>query len=257
MILHHRLQLTRTGGTIEADDGARGKLAHDDIVGTQAEEHTWPGHDRIGGRFERLTEGVDDHTGLVGAQEGESLLRDHLQHFIRDLRRLGRGVERTDEWRELLDHLTEVVGDGASGMLRFMNDELFEPLGIRSATPKFDTSGTFIGSSFLLATPQDFARFGLLFLRGGNWDGQQILPPGWVDYARSPTFNDGVDAYGAQWWLRADKPDWFYCGGYDGQRILCVPEKDLVIVRCGRTPITHMGYVLERLYGIAELFADS
>lgn len=152
--------------------------------------------------------------------------------------------------------LKEVVGGGASGMLRFMNDELFEPLGIRSATPKFDTSGTFIGSSFLMATPQDFARFGLLYLRGGVWDGQQILPPGWVDYARSATVNNGVEAYGAHWWLKADKPGWFFCSGYDGQRILCVPEKDLVIVRCGRTSITEIDYVWERYFGIAELFAD-
>ena len=152
--------------------------------------------------------------------------------------------------------LKDVVGGGASGMLRFMNDELFEPLGIRSATPKFDTSGTFIGSSFLMATPQDFARFGLLYLRDGAWDGQQILPPGWVDYARSPTFNNGVEAYGAQWWLKADNPGWFYCSGYDGQRILCVPEKDLVIVRCGRTPLAEVDYVWERFFGIAELFGD-
>ena len=150
--------------------------------------------------------------------------------------------------------LKEVVGDGASGMLRFMNDELFEPIGVRSATPKFDTSGTFIGSSFLQATPQDFARFGLLYLRNGVWDGQQILPPGWVDYARSPWYNDGTYAYGAQWWMKPDQPDWFYCGGYDGQRILCVPDKDLVIVRLGRTPITEVDYVWERFYAIAECF---
>ncbi|MFT7305379.1 MAG: hypothetical protein ACI9P7_000639 [Candidatus Azotimanducaceae bacterium] len=49
--------------------------------------------------------------------------------------------------------LSDVIGGGASGMLRFMNDELFEPIGVRLATPKFDTSGTFIGSSYLLASP--------------------------------------------------------------------------------------------------------
>jgi CubicO group peptidase (beta-lactamase class C family) len=150
--------------------------------------------------------------------------------------------------------LKQVIGNGASGMLRFMNDELFEPLGIRSATPKFDTSGTFIGSSYLLATPQDFARFGLLYLRGGVWDGRQILPAGWVDYARSPTHQSNLEAYGAHWWLKADQPAWFYAGGYDGQRILCVPEKDLLIVRCGRTPIAEIDYVWQRLDAIVELF---
>ena len=149
--------------------------------------------------------------------------------------------------------LKEVVGGGASGMLKFMNDELFEPIGVRTATPKFDTSGTFIGSSYLLATAQDFARFGLLYLRGGSWVGQQVLTKEWVDYARTPTYRGDTECYGAQWWMRPDKPDWFYCGGYDGQRILCVPEKDCVIVRLGRTPIDEMPYVADRINRIAEL----
>lgn len=150
--------------------------------------------------------------------------------------------------------LKEVVGDGASGMLRFMNDELFEPIGIRSATPKFDTSGTFIGSSFFFATPQDFARFGLLYLRGGTWDGNEILPRQWVDYARTPTYRDNEQCYGAHWWMKPDNPDVFYCGGYDGQRIICCPDEDVVIVRCGRTPRDEFPTVSDRLYEIARLF---
>ena len=149
--------------------------------------------------------------------------------------------------------LKDVVGGGASGMLEFMENELFGPIGIRSATPKFDTSGTFIGSSYLLASPQDFARFGLLYLRSGRWDGREILPEGWVDYARSPTYRDEESCYGAQWWMRPDKPEWFYCGGYDGQRILCIPEKDAVIVRCGRTPAEEAPYVMDRINAIGEL----
>jgi CubicO group peptidase (beta-lactamase class C family) len=148
--------------------------------------------------------------------------------------------------------LKEAVGGGASGMLRFMNDELFEPLGMRSATPKFDTSGTFIGSSYLLASPQDFARFGLLYLRGGNWDGQEILAPEWVDYARSPTYTDAEYCYGAHWWMRPERNTWFMASGYDGQRILCVPEKDLVIVRVGRTPEQHIEPVWAHLNKLAD-----
>jgi CubicO group peptidase (beta-lactamase class C family) len=149
--------------------------------------------------------------------------------------------------------LKQVVGGGASGMLEFMENELFGPIGVRSATPKFDTSGTFIGSSYLLASPQDFARFGFLYLRGGLWNGREILPEGWVDYARTPTYRDSDSCYGAQWWMRPDKPDWFYCGGYDGQRILCIPEKDVVIVRCGRTPVEEAPYVMDRINTIGEL----
>lgn len=149
--------------------------------------------------------------------------------------------------------LKNLVGGGADGMLRFMNDELFEPMGFRTATPKFDTSGTFIGSSYLMASPQDFARFGLLYLRGGTWDGREILTSDWVDYARTPTINNGDDCYGAHWWMHPEKPDWFYCGGYDGQRIMCVLEKDAVIVRLGRTPIDEIPYVWERINKIAEI----
>ncbi|MCR9279804.1 MAG: beta-lactamase family protein [Pseudomonadaceae bacterium] len=130
--------------------------------------------------------------------------------------------------------LRDAIGGGATGMLDFMRDELFEPIGMRTPTPRFDNTNTFIGSSFLLATPQDFARFGLLYLRDGIWDGQRILPEGWVDYARRATYNDGVDAYGAHWWLHPSKP-MFYASGYDGQRVLLAPENDAMVVRCGRT----------------------
>jgi CubicO group peptidase (beta-lactamase class C family) len=149
--------------------------------------------------------------------------------------------------------LGEIVGDGPTGMLSFMSDELFEPLGMRSPTPRFDGAGTFVGSSYLFAMPQDFARFGLLYLRDGVWDGRRILPPGWVDYARTPTHNDGEFAYGAHWWLRPDHTDWFYASGYDGQRVLLVPEKDAIIVRVGRTPVTEVQYVWDRVHAIADL----
>lgn len=148
--------------------------------------------------------------------------------------------------------LRDTVGGGASGMLRFMNDELFEPIGMRTATPKFDTSGTFIGSSFLFASPQDFARFGYLYLRGGTWDGREILPREWVDYARTPTYQDAEQCYGAHWWMRTSRTSWFMASGYDGQRILCVPEKDLVLVRLGRTPESQIEPIWFHLTALAE-----
>src|SRR4029450_4251666 len=53
--------------------------------------------------------------------------------------------------------------------------ELFDPLGMTSAEPEFDAQGTFIGSALVYATARDFARFGLLYLRGGVWDSRRIL----------------------------------------------------------------------------------
>jgi CubicO group peptidase (beta-lactamase class C family) len=122
----------------------------------------------------------------------------------------------------------------------FMRRRLFEPLGMQSATPKFDEAGTFIGSSFCFATARDFARFGLLYLRDGVWEDRRLLPEGWVDYARTPTFQQpGGEAsgrYGAHWWLDLGGPGSFSANGYDGQFTVCVPDLDLVLVRHGVTP---------------------
>lgn len=122
----------------------------------------------------------------------------------------------------------------------FMRERLFEPLGMTSATPKFDAAGTFIGSSYCFCTTRDFARFGLLYLRDGVWEGRRLLPPGWVDYARTPTFQQaGVTdgRYGAHWWLDVGGPGSFSANGYDGQFIVIVPDLDLVVARNGATPL--------------------
>ena len=122
----------------------------------------------------------------------------------------------------------------------FMRERLFAPLGMTSATPKFDAAGTFIGSSYCFCTARDFARFGLLYLRDGVWEGRRLLPPGWVDYGRTPTFQQaGVSdgRYGAQWWLDIGGPGSFSANGYDGQFIVIVPDLDLVVVRNGATPL--------------------
>jgi len=123
---------------------------------------------------------------------------------------------------------------------RFMTERLFAPLGIRSAIPRFDKAGVFIGSSYCFMSARDFARFGLLYLRDGMWDGQRLLPEGWADYARTPTFQQaGVtdNRYGAHWWLDFGGPGSFSANGYDGQFILLAPDRDLIIVRHGVTPL--------------------
>lgn len=123
----------------------------------------------------------------------------------------------------------------------FMRERLFEPLGMMSPQPKFDEAGTFIGSSYCFCTAQDFARFGLLYLRDGVWDGRRILPEGWVDYARTPTWQQpgADDPYGAHWWLSVGGPGSFSANGYEGQFIVVAPDLDLVVVRLGRTPLDH------------------
>jgi CubicO group peptidase (beta-lactamase class C family) len=147
--------------------------------------------------------------------------------------------------------LRDIVGNGPTGMSAFMENNLFGPLGMRTPTPRFDTSGTFIGSSFLFAIPQDFARFGYLYLRDGIWEDRRILPEGWVDYARTPTYQDAEEAYGAHWWLRPNS-SWFMASGYDGQRILIAPDKDVMVIRCGRTNAEAIEPIWARMNELVE-----
>jgi len=131
-------------------------------------------------------------------------------------------------------------------------------LGMTSATPRSDQAGTFIGSSFCFATARDFARFGLLYLRDGMWDGARLLPEGWVDYARTPTFQqpDCIDGpYGAHWWLGLAGPGTFSANGYEGQYIVICPDRDLVIVRHGVTAEANQPLAQAWLKELADLFA--
>ncbi len=140
----------------------------------------------------------------------------------------------------------------------FMRERLFNPLGMSSATPRFDAAGTFIGSSFCFCTPRDFARFGLLYLRDGVWDGWRLLPEGWVDYARTPTWQQADvepdSAYGAQWWLGLAGPGSFSANGYEGQHIVLCPRRDLILVRHGATPTTTQPAVKAWLRDLADAF---
>jgi CubicO group peptidase (beta-lactamase class C family) len=120
---------------------------------------------------------------------------------------------------------------GERGYHRFPYEQLFYRTGMYSAVLEPDGGGTFVGSSYCYATARDWARFGLLYLQDGVWNGQRILPEGWVDFTRTG------DSYGALWWLNKSgrhphmPEDCFACEGYEGQYIWVIPSKDLVLVR--------------------------
>jgi CubicO group peptidase (beta-lactamase class C family) len=118
---------------------------------------------------------------------------------------------------------------------------LFNKLGMRSAVMEAGPNGTFVGSSFMYATARDWARFGLLYLNDGIWNGDRILPPGWVEYSQTPTPNAPDAKYGAHFWRTKgekgsgpDMPsDAYHLAGYEGQKVVIIPSYDLVIVRLG------------------------
>lgn len=124
--------------------------------------------------------------------------------------------------------VADIVGHG-DALTGWIDRELFHPLGITKVTHNVDRTGVISGGSFIDLRPRDFARFGLLYDRGGVWNGTQLLPQGWVDYSRMPTPSNPDGTYGAQWWVMPDRPV-FYANGYNGQSISVAPDKDLVVV---------------------------
>lgn len=123
---------------------------------------------------------------------------------------------------------------------------LFEPLGMDSAVMEPDAAGTFVGSSFMLATARDWARFGQLYLQDGVWQGRRILPKGWVAFSTRPTPQSAGGRYGAHWWLKLQPEmggdtsaaaripdDAYFAVGHEGQTLTVVPSRGLVIVRLG------------------------
>jgi len=132
--------------------------------------------------------------------------------------------------------LGDLVGDG-DDFASFMHSRLFEPIGMTSAVPKFDARGTFVGSSYVFATARDFAKFGYLYLRGGEWDGKRLISTQWIDDAQIPISVDEESGtfYSQQWWVTGDEFGSYWANGYEGQSITVVPELDAVIVRLGKT----------------------
>ena len=101
-----------------------------------------------------------------------------------------------------------------------------------------DMEGNYVGSSYGWSNTRDWAKFGLLYLNNGNWNGDQLFNAQWVDYVTTPTMHSD-SIYGAHFWLNAggvypDVPkDLYSANGYQGQYVFMIPSKDLVVVRTG------------------------
>jgi CubicO group peptidase (beta-lactamase class C family) len=132
------------------------------------------------------------------------------------------------------------VGDDSRFHL-FPFKEVFWKIGMTRTTTETDWNGDFLMSGQAWSTARDMARFGLLYLNDGIWNGERILPEGWAKYVAAPAPDQpqlpNGQGYGAQFWLYGPKqglPEGVYtAAGARGQWSMIIPSKNVVIVRRG------------------------
>lgn len=143
----------------------------------------------------------------------------------------------------------------------FPHTLLLNRLGMKNTALERDAKGTFVGSSYWYAPPREMARLGFLYLNDGCWEGDRLLPEGWVQksttvsdvFKKDRQDNDPDDRFGYAWYanvpvpeLGMDKPypdlpdDAYAARGHWGQSITVVPSMDTVVVRVGDDRETHI-----------------
>ena len=123
--------------------------------------------------------------------------------------------------------ITETTGRSA---YEFAREFLFDPLNMTSVSWPHDPQGNSMGYTDLYISPRDMAKFGYLFLNNGSWEGEQIIPEEWVAESTKSYFSpyEG-QGYGYQWWT-IPHTKIYQASGLYGQRILVIPELDMVVV---------------------------
>jgi CubicO group peptidase (beta-lactamase class C family) len=142
--------------------------------------------------------------------------------------------------------LADEVGPGEQ-LRAFMDAALFDRLGMDPVETYFDEAGTWLGGISADTTARDLAKLGLLYARGGEWDGERILDERWVELTRTPS--PANPEYGLHWWLDPRRPEVLYAIGTQGQVITVDPGHDLVIVQLstvgGQLPLAQTEAILD------------
>ncbi len=130
-----------------------------------------------------------------------------------------------------------VTGRGEE-YLTFPQRALFDRIGIRRQVLETDPYGNFLLTGYDYGTARNWARLGMLHLQDGVWQGERILPEGWVDFVSTPAPAWDEPVYGGLFWINGNgewnlPPDAYFMAGGGGQRTFIVPSHDLVVVRLG------------------------
>lgn len=145
----------------------------------------------------------------------------------------------------------EKVEARGESYLTFSQRALFDKIGARNFVLETDAWGNFIMTGFDYGSARDWARFGLLHLWNGEWQGQRILPANWLEFISTPAPADKNKGYGGLWWLnrggqwKGVPEDAIRASGHMGQYTMVIPSRDAVIVRLGPSPRGSDGYFTE------------
>ncbi|QZA78844.1 beta-lactamase family protein [Deefgea tanakiae] len=133
--------------------------------------------------------------------------------------------------------LLGILGEATLGssLADYADQRLFKPLGItKTRWVNLDQQGHIGGGRGLYIMPRDMLKLGELYRQNGAWQGKQILPASWVQYATSPMVNAWAEThYGAQWWVEKNR-EWYSALGARGQFIAVFPKDDIIVVMTSR-----------------------
>ncbi len=151
-----------------------------------------------------------------------------------------------------------IVEEGGETWLDFPRRALFDRIGIRDAVLETDRFGNFIITGYDFLSAYDWARFGLLHLWDGVWEGERILPEGWAGFVSAPAPADPSRSYGGLFWVNDGgrfpslPRDAYTAAGFMGQNTVIIPSLDLVVVRLGPSPGGSDRYLDRVIAGVIE-----
>jgi CubicO group peptidase (beta-lactamase class C family) len=161
------------------------------------------------------------------------------------------------EYNTMLPHmmsaiLTKATGEGTK---EFAESALFKQLGIFAVKWSRDNKGFYMGGSEIFLRPRDMAKFGLLYLNKGAWNGRQVVPKAWIEESTLPTKDAGRGQCGGNpirygyWWWIPDKG--FQARGVNGQYVFVRPDLNMVVVSTAENQCALFRYLDPYIFGAA------
>jgi CubicO group peptidase (beta-lactamase class C family) len=224
----------------------------------------------------RMSSGLD--FGNLGLNGPDSFTRDnkHMRIYFDGLNVFEHAVDQAQEiapnsqWRyrnsdplALGRIVKDIVTARGEDYLTFPQRALFDKIGARNFVLETDAWGNFIMTGYDYGAARDWARFGLLHLWDGVWQGERILPEDWLEFISTPAPADKTKGYGGLWWLnrggqwKGVPEDAIRASGHMGQYTMVIPSRDLVVVRLGPSPRGADGYFTELVTRILAAVAPS